>query len=127
MYTLIWILPCEDDVYKRYDLIPDKQAGDVVISAAILSPAAGLVQLSGSRLLRTNHNADSEDIDLSGGPKGRVFEPWNCLRIDGSLAPDDTHEVVSNFYLNLPWNYKHFAHAVMDNVNSFSMLIYKIN
>ena len=66
-------MPCEDDVYKRYDLIPDKQAGDVVISAAILSPAAGLVQLSGSRLLRTNHNADAEDIDLSGGPKDACF------------------------------------------------------
>ncbi len=39
---------------------------NVVLSAAILNPAAGLLQLNVSRRLQTGKDEDSEDIDLSG-------------------------------------------------------------
>jgi hypothetical protein len=57
-----------DEVYKWYDFVPDRH-GDVVLSAAILNPAAGLLRLNGSRPLQTG--TDSEDIDLSG--KNQMF------------------------------------------------------
>ncbi len=55
-----------DEVYKWYDLVPDRH-GDVVLSAAILNPAAGLLQLNGSRPLQTGKDEDSEDIELLSG------------------------------------------------------------